>query len=88
MDDSLLVEETFSECQKNVEDTVSLMTDLGFLIHEEKSVLIPTKTITFLGNNIDSEERTMSLPESKKNLIVQECRILHAKASSTIQTGC
>ena len=68
-----------------MEDTVSLMTELGILIHEEKSVLIPTKTITFLGNKIDSEEMTVSLPEAKKNLIVQECRVLHGKASSTIR---
>ena len=74
IDDSLLVSDTFVECKKNVTDTVQVMTDVGFQIHDKKSVLIPTQNISFLGNNIDSVEMTVSLPESKVSLIVQECR--------------
>ena len=85
IDDSLLAEESYSECEQNIKDTVSLMTDLGFIIHEKKSVLIPTKKITFLGNDIDSEEMTVTLPEAKKEIIVQECKVLHGKASARIR---
>ena len=61
------------------------MTELGFVIHEKKSVLVPTRKITFLGNNIDSEAMTVTLPETKVQLIVQECRSLHRLTSSTIR---
>ena len=49
IDDSLLVADSFSECEENINDTVSLVTDLGFIIHEKKSVLVPTRKVTFLG---------------------------------------
>jgi len=77
IDDSLLMGDTYSECAENVSDTVHLMTNLGFMIHEKKSVLIPTKKITFLGNNIDSEEIIVSLPEKKVEKIVQACTELY-----------
>ena len=57
VDDSLLIGDTYLECEENVHITVKLMSNLGFLIHEKKSVLIPTKKIFFLGNWIDSEKR-------------------------------
>ncbi|MEW8548535.1 MAG: reverse transcriptase domain-containing protein [Candidatus Thiodiazotropha sp.] len=76
IDDSLLLGDTKEECQNNVTATVSLMTDLGFIIHEKKSVLVPTKTITFLGNNIDSDKMLVTLPIEKVCAIVQECREL------------
>ena len=45
IDDSLLVADTFKECQENVSDTVGLMTELGFIVHPNKSVLVPTQDI-------------------------------------------
>ena len=47
IDDSLLVAEEFGSCENNVLDTVDLMSNLGFLIHETKLVLIPTTKILF-----------------------------------------
>lgn len=47
IDDSLLVADTKPECEQNVNDTVWLMSDLGFIIHKEKSVLVPTKKLIF-----------------------------------------
>ena len=49
IDDSLMGD-TYLECEENVHDTVYLRSNLGFLNHEKKSVLIPTKNIIFLGN--------------------------------------
>ena len=85
IDDSLLMGDTYVECEENVCDTVNLMSQLGFIIHEEKSVLIPTKNITYLGNNIDSEEMVVTLPSEKVCKIVQECRELHKKANAKIR---
>lgn len=85
IDDSLLMGDTHQECETNVTDTVNLMTDLGFIIHEKKSVLFPTKTITFLGNNIHSEEMVVTLPKEKVFTIVQECRDLYRRQNVKIR---
>jgi hypothetical protein len=62
IDDSLLMSNSFTGCVQNVKDSIDLMSNVGFVIHEKKSVLIPAKKITFLGNDIDSE--TIELRES------------------------
>ena len=85
IDDSLLVSDTFEDCQENISDTVHLMTDLGFIVHPSKSVLIPTHNITFLGNDIHSVEMTVTLPKEKVSLIVQECLRLSKKHVETIR---
>ena len=47
IDDSLLIEDSVMECTKNVQDTVMLLKNLGFFIHDKKSVFIPTQKIFF-----------------------------------------
>ena len=84
-DDSLLVADSFTECEENIRDTVSLMTDLGFIIHEKKPVLIPTNKITFLGKNIDSERMIVTMPQEKVLDIVQECKVLYGKKTAKIK---
>ena len=49
VDDYFFLDETFSECHKNVYVTVKLLDMLGFTIHPRKSVLIPTQILVFLG---------------------------------------
>ena len=48
-DDSCLQGKTYDACLRNIQDTVSLMDSLGLTVHPEKSVLIPTQEIVFLG---------------------------------------
>ena len=72
-------------CEKNIHDTVSLMTDLGFMIHEKKSILVPTRKITFLGKNIDWERRIVTLPHEKLLVIVQGCDVLQGKKIAKIR---
>ena len=81
IDYSLLVAETIPECQENVSDTVGLMTELGLIVHPNKSVLVhvPTQDISFLGNDIHSRDMTVTLPQDKVELIVQECSKLREK---------
>ena len=49
LDDSFLKAATFSECANNVKASVTLLKSLGFVIHPDKSVLVPTQKLTFLG---------------------------------------
>ena len=76
IDDSLLLGETIEECNKNVNDTIELMSKLGFVIHEDKSVFQPSKQIIFLGNIIDSENMIITLTADKKQNLVKECKWL------------
>lgn len=85
IDDSFLLGDNYRECEENVTDTVSLMSDVGFMIHEKKSVLIPTKNLTFLGNNIDSENMVVTLPSEKVEMIVQACKDLYNRKWAKIR---
>lgn len=62
IDDSLLCGESLNECTENIQATMSLFSKLGFVIHKNKSVLLPTKEIIFLANIINSETMTVSFP--------------------------
>lgn len=85
IDDSLLASNSKEACVRNVHDTVHLMNDLGFVIHGKKSVLVPTKNITFLGNDIDSVDMIVTLPKLKVQQMVSCCLKLHNKTKATIR---
>ena len=48
IDDSCLQGGTYSQCQANVSATTLLFQQLGFLIHDTKSVIKPTQQLTLL----------------------------------------
>jgi len=73
IDDSLLCGDSFKECTENVNATTNLMTRVGFMINEEKSVSIPTTRIHYLGNIIDSEKMIVCLPENGQEAIIHSC---------------
>ncbi|MES9884831.1 MAG: reverse transcriptase domain-containing protein [Sedimenticola sp.] len=84
IDDSLLSANSQVDCVHNINDTVDLMNNLGFVIHQNKSVQIPTQTITFLGNIIDSVAMIVTLPTPKVDKLVQACLILYKKSHAAI----
>ena len=51
-------------------------TDLGFIINEEKSELIPTQHFSFLGEDYDLVERVVRPSQEKVEKIRTLCRIL------------
>ena len=59
IDDSLLISDTAEHCSKNVNETINLLSEVGFTINYEKSVLIPAHSIKFLGFIIDSNTMTI-----------------------------
>jgi hypothetical protein len=85
IDDSLLMGDSKIECQNNVSDTVSLIESVGFIIHENKSVLIPVQKIVFLGNYIDSKKMIVSLTESRRETILLECKSLMNRTTASIR---
>lgn len=70
IDDSYLQGETSAECHRNVIDTIMLLTNLGFRIHSEKSVFIPSQKLTFLGFVLDSIAMTVTPMGEKVQQIV------------------
>lgn len=85
IDDSFLCGDSVSECTENINATLSQFTKLGFVVHKNKSILIPTKEIVFLGNIINSETMTVSLPQEKKETIANECERLLNKQTAIIR---
>ena len=65
IDDSYLQGDTYGECMQNIKDTVMLFNKLGFHLHPLKSVIIPTKRLTFLGFHLVSGSMTVSPTEQK-----------------------
>ena len=85
IDDSLLLGETFEICLNNIRDTVALLRVLGFTIHPEKSVLVPTQQILFLGFVIDSVKMTIILTEERKQSIYMLCQNILSNYQATIR---
>ena len=77
IDDCLLFANPESEARDNVRKTVELSTQAGFVVHPEKSVLTPTKQITYLGFVLNSETMTIRLTPKRIRKIKERCsRIL------------
>ena len=61
IDDTWLTSEDYNSCVNNIAETITLLDRLGFVIHPEKSILIPTQEITFLGFIFNSANMTVKL---------------------------
>ena len=85
IDDSLLLGETFEICFKNIRAKVALLWELGFTIHPEKLVLVPTQQIIFLGFVIDSVKMRISLTEDRKQSIYTLCQNIFSNYQATIR---
>ena len=85
LDDSFLKGQDFDECASNVMATVALFRRLGFVVHPEKSVLIPTQQMVFLGFVIDSIAMTVSLTTEKVKTIELKCHALLNNTEPTIR---
>ena len=76
IDTSLLKSNEQDECSENTLQTVKLVDSLGFTVHPEKSVLIPTQEITFVGFVLNSINMTVRLTDDKASEIVSACKSL------------
>ena len=85
IDDCYLKGATYGECHDNVKETVMLLGDLGFPIHNEKSVLMPSPVLTFLGFVLNSITMTVQLTESRKQKLKNACLNLVNKDTCTVQ---
>jgi len=73
IDDSFYLEDSYTECELATLRAVQLIISLGFKVHPEKSVIIPTQTLEFLGFVLDSIRMIVTLTSKKVDKILQLC---------------
>ena len=74
IDDSLYLGESCLECEEATLHAVQLFISLGFKIHPEKSIVISTQVLDFLGFTLNSILMTVSLSDKKADKILQLCQ--------------
>jgi len=84
IDDSYLQGDSIIECRQNILCTAKLFTELGFYVHPNKSVFIPTQKLVFLGFIIDSVNMIVSPTPDKIEKTVRACNQLLRKKSPSI----
>ncbi len=76
LDDILIMDESKALAQKHTAVVASLLTSLGFVISNEKSMFAPTQEIQFWGFRVDSMLMSLSLSGEKISSIKKECQHL------------
>ena len=84
-DDCYLQGHTFCTCEDNVNATVALLQFLGFIIHPEKSILVPTQEIEFLGFVLNSVEMKIKLTDCKSGKIISKIKKLLYEGKQTLR---
>ena len=77
INDSILIGTDYDDCAKNVIHTITLLDTLGFVVHPNKSVLIPSQVWVFLGFVLNSVTMTVCLtPERVTKLKTAVCHLI------------
>lgn len=69
LDDILIFGSNYASCAENVNKTMHLLTSLGFIINNNKSILTPATTCPFLGFVLDSQKMRLEIPEDKRSRV-------------------
>ena len=86
IDDSFYLKDSYKECELATLHVLQLIISLGFKVHPEKSVIIPTQTLEFLGFVLDSIRMIVTLTSKKVDKILQLCqKFSHPNKQFTIR---
>lgn len=85
LDDSFLLGYSPEECQANIDNTLTLYHDLGFLPHEVKSVTIPTQVLHHVGFILNSLHMTVSISADKHQKLKLAAQRFLDRKSPTIR---
>jgi hypothetical protein len=85
IDDCYLQGQSFNDCKSNVNDTVKLFQSLGFVVHEDKSVLTPCQKLKYLGFWLNSKDMTVTLSNDKTEKLKAACHSIRSKSKCTIR---
>lgn len=67
LDDMAIISSSRELSLEEAAIVIQTLESLGFIINKEKSILIPSQKIEFLGYALNSVEMTVSLPERRIN---------------------
>ena len=73
IDDLFTCSPAYVKCEQNIKCSINLLESLGFIIHPEKSLFVPTRCIEYLGFVLNSQSMTISLSDVKKEKIKLLC---------------
>lgn len=85
IDDSLIEADNFAQCEQHANVLVDLLEKLGFFVNREKSALVPSTTIHYLGHILDSVKFKVFLPDEKIDKIITYSDTLLNKKVFTIR---
>ena len=85
LDDMLILGRTAEELKQNFTLAKFLLTSLGFLVNEDKSVSGPTQELEFLGFIINSKSLTLTVVNEKARSLTLQCKTLMESSQITIR---
>ena len=71
IDDLITMCRSFVEYERNSKLIVTLLDNLGFVVHWDKSLVVPARSIEYFDFVTDSQSVTISLTQKKKAFIKQ-----------------
>ena len=86
IDDTLITHSSLEGCYECINSTLELLQQVGFCVNVKKSVFVSTQRLEYLGNIIDSVSMTVTLPDRRREKIVQCCTRLFHQSRDTIRT--
>jgi len=86
LDDMLIMTESRDLTLEHTTIAVNLLSSLGFVLNEAKSILVPTQELGFLGFLVNSIKMSLYLPRDKLKSIKRECQVMINNPSVSIRT--
>ena len=89
LDDWIVWASSFQACELAVQDLLSILGEIGFLVNKEKSHLVPTQSLDWLGIHWDTRMPSLSLPFSsaeKLTLKVKELSLASVASRRRIES--
>ena len=85
LDDLLIMTESHDQALHHAASTLNLLEGLGFIVNYQKSQLLSSQKIEFLGFLIDSNTMTLQLPGEKLQKIRKKCQELLAMTTVSVR---
>lgn len=85
LDDLLVIAPSAELCKEQVKRIIEFLSKLGFIVNLEKSQLVPSQNIRYLGFVIDSVSMKLLLPSDKVDRLIGKCKAILKSDNNTIQ---
>jgi hypothetical protein len=76
LDDILILGPSYNICHENMLEAFHLLINAGFIIHEEKSCLVPSTDFPFMGFQWSTVQVSLGIPQTKVDALHLQAKIL------------